>query len=81
MLPLWTFNVSSTRDHNNYSGVMVGRDPFGHERSQSVNVPTQIVPVVITTNLIGTNVNFKTGKITTKPESPLLIPQWLTPLA
>ena len=66
MLPLWTFNVSSTRDHNNYSGVMVGRDPFGRERRQSVDVPTQIVPVVITTNVIGTHVNFKTGKVTTK---------------
>jgi hypothetical protein len=67
MLPLWTFNVSSTRDHNNYSGVMVGRDPFGRERRKSVDVPTQIVPVVITTNLIGTKVDFKTGKVTTKP--------------
>jgi hypothetical protein len=66
-LPLWTFNVSSTRDRNNYSGVMVGRNPFGHERRQSVDVPTQIVPVVITTNLIGTKVDSKTGKVTTKP--------------
>ena len=66
MLPLWTFNVSSTRDHNNYSGVMVGRDPFGRERRKSVDVPTQIVPVVITTNVIGTHVNFTTGKVTTK---------------
>jgi len=32
MLPLWTFNVSSTRDHNNYSGVMVGRNPFSATR-------------------------------------------------
>ena len=74
MLPLWTFNVSSTRDHNNYSGVMVGRNPFGEERNQHVNVPTQIVPVVITTNLIGTHVNFKTGKVTTKPGVTTLNP-------
>jgi hypothetical protein len=47
--------------------VMVGRDPFGRERRKSVDVPTQIVPVVITTNLIGTKVDFKTGKVTTKP--------------
>src|SRR5258707_5045819 len=65
-LPLWTFNVSSTRDHTNYSGVMVGRNPFGHEPRQSVGVPTQIVPVVITTNLVGTSVD-NSGIIATTP--------------
>jgi hypothetical protein len=64
-LPLWTFNVSSTRDHNNYSGVMVGHNPFGEEANKIAEVPTQIVPVVITTNLVGTSVNFTTGTITT----------------
>jgi hypothetical protein len=73
MLPLWTFNVSSTRDRNNYSGVMVGRNPFGNERRQNVDVPTQIVPVVITTNLIGTKVS-KKGIITTKPGVTALDP-------
>lgn len=66
LLPLWTYNISSSRDHNNYSGVMVGRNPFGNESNQSVNVPAEIVPIVITTNKIGTSVNFTTGKITTK---------------
>jgi hypothetical protein len=64
MLPLWTFNVSSSRDHNNYSGVMVGRDPFGGGPKKA-NVPAQIVPIVITTNLIGTFVDFNSGNITT----------------
>jgi hypothetical protein len=73
-LPLWTFDVSSTRDHNNYTGVMVGRNPFGQERNKSVNVPTQIVPVVITTHLIGTKVNSKTGKVTTKAGDTKLDP-------
>src|ERR1035438_1051572 len=36
MLPLWTFDVSSTRDHNNYSGVMVGRNPFGREQTNKL---------------------------------------------
>jgi hypothetical protein len=74
LLPLWTYNVSSSRDHNNYSGVMVGRNPFGNEHNQSVDVPTQIVPIVITTNLVGTKVNFTTGNITTKPGVTTLDP-------
>lgn len=72
-LPLWTFNVSSTRDHGNYSGVMVGRDPFGHEPRQTADVPTQIVPVVITTNLVGTSVD-SSGTIATTPGVTTLNP-------
>ena len=64
MLPLWTFDVSSTRDHNNYSGVMVGHNPFTH--GETARVPTQIVPIVITTNLIGTSVD-SSGNVTTTP--------------
>ena len=63
MLPLWTFNVSSSRDHNNYTGVMVGRNPFGGGPKKA-NVPTQIVPIVITTHLIGTAVDFSSGNVT-----------------
>jgi hypothetical protein len=65
-LPLWTFDVSSTRDHNNYTGVMVGRSPFGNEKNKVAEIPTQIVPIVITTNLIGTSVD-SSGNITTTP--------------
>jgi hypothetical protein len=72
-LPLWTFDVSSTRDHGNYTGVMVGQNPFGNEKQQSAQVPTQIVPVVITTNRIGTSVNSK-GIIATKPGVTILNP-------
>lgn len=72
-LPLWTFDVESTRDHNNYTGVMVGRNPFGHEANKVANVPTQIVPVVITTNLIGTSVG-SNGTIATKPGITTLNP-------
>ena len=55
-LPLWTYNVTSTRDGNKYSGVMVGRDPMGNESDKSAKIPTQIVPIVITTHLIGTSI-------------------------
>ena len=72
-LPTWTFDVSSTRDHHNYAGVMVGRNPFGQESNKVANVPTQIVPVVITTNLIGTSVN-SDGSITTTPGTTTMDP-------
>lgn len=65
-LPTWTFDVSSTRDDHNYTGVMVGRNPFGNEKDKVADVPTQIVPVVITTNLVGTTVD-SDGTIETTP--------------
>jgi hypothetical protein len=73
ILPLWTYNVSSSRDHNNYSGVMVGRNPFGHESNKIARIPTQIVPIVITTNLIGTSVD-SSGIIATTPGATTLDP-------
>jgi hypothetical protein len=45
MIPLWTFNVTSTRDGNPYSGEMVGRSAFNAPNS-STSIPTQIVPVI-----------------------------------
>jgi hypothetical protein len=72
-LRTWTFDVSSTRDHNNYAGVMVGRNPFGNESNKVADIPTQIVPVVITTNLIGTSVD-SSGTIATTPGVTTLDP-------
>ncbi|MBV9301724.1 MAG: hypothetical protein JOY62_01825 [Acidobacteriaceae bacterium] len=63
-LPLWTFSTRSSRDDNDYSGVMVGRDPFNG--GGSVSIPTYIVPVIIKTHTIGTGVNSK-RIISTKP--------------
>src|SRR5436305_515839 len=34
-LPLWTFTTDSSRDGANYSGVMVGADPFSAPASTS----------------------------------------------
>ncbi len=62
-LPLWTYFTESSRDHNGYSGVMVGRDPF--HGGGSVSVPTYIVPLIIRTNTIGTGITAQ-GIITTK---------------
>ena len=66
-LPLWLYNVESSRDHNDYTGVMVGASPFTRSGNKSVSVPTYVVPLIIVTNRIATNINFKTGHITTIP--------------
>ena len=55
-LPLWTFNVESNPDGNEYTGVMVGTNPF-NEGSGQTNVATQVVPIVIRTHTVGTAVN------------------------
>jgi len=64
-LPLWTFNVESSRDGNEYTGVMVGTSPF-HDGSGHTSVATQVVPIVIRTHTIGTSVS-STGIIATTP--------------
>src|ERR1700688_4569180 len=56
-LPEWTFSVQCTRDHTDYTVVMVGGNPFGNESNKVADVPTEIVPVVITTNLVGPSVD------------------------
>src|SRR5215469_11885289 len=45
MIPMWTFNVTSTRDGNPYSGVMVGQSAFTAPNSKTT-IPTQIIPVI-----------------------------------
>ncbi|MFZ1009585.1 MAG: hypothetical protein WAN65_22285, partial [Candidatus Sulfotelmatobacter sp.] len=75
-LPQWTYNVTSTRDGNNYTGVMVGRNAlainFGG-LGEVAKVPTRIVPIVITTNSIGTSVG-SNGVIATTPGVTVLDP-------
>jgi hypothetical protein len=55
-LPLYTFTVRSSRDHNIYSGSIVGNRPFNHGGG-TVNVHTQIVPLVIVTDRIATGIS------------------------
>jgi hypothetical protein len=76
-LPLFTYNVHSTRDGKNYTGVIVGRDPFHGGGGGSVGVPTEVVPLVIITHTIATgfdaNGDFitKPGKTVFDPRKPL----------
>ena len=43
MIPLWTFNVTSTRDGNPYSGEMVGQSAFDAPNS-STSIPLTNCP-------------------------------------
>jgi hypothetical protein len=62
-LPLWTFFTESSRDHNGYSGVMVGRDPFNGVGNAYAK--TYIVPLIIKTKSIVTAINLD-GSFQTK---------------
>ncbi len=57
-LPLWAYHVRSSRDGNDYSGVMVGTNPFD-EGSGRTSVPTQIIPIIFKTHTVGTSVDAK----------------------
>ena len=45
-VPMGLYAVTSSRDDNRYSGVIVGRSPFFHG-SRTISVPTFIVPVKV----------------------------------
>jgi len=62
-LPVFTYNVTSSRDGNNYTGVMVGQDPFNG--GGTTNVPTQIVPLIITTDSVAYKLS-SSGVLSTK---------------
>jgi hypothetical protein len=57
MLPLFTFSVESNRDGNNYTGVIVGADPFHDLGNRDVSVKTFVVPVIVTLNSVGTSIS------------------------
>jgi hypothetical protein len=45
-IPMGLYALTSSRDGNQYSGVLVGRSPFSHG-NRTTNVPTFIVPVKV----------------------------------
>jgi hypothetical protein len=65
-LPLFTYSIQSDRDSINYTGVMVGADPFSKNGMKETHLKTFIVPVIITTNTVGTGLDAN-GMITTSP--------------
>jgi len=67
MLPLFTYNVNSDRDDNEYTGVIVGANPFTPWGNKNTQVKTFIVPLVIITNTVGISFDPNTGIIGTAP--------------
>src|ERR1700687_1130014 len=45
-IPMWRYNITSSRDGKPYTGLMVGRSPFFHG-ARTTNVPTFIVPLKV----------------------------------
>jgi hypothetical protein len=66
-LPLFLYRVESDRDNNNYTGVMVGADPFTSGGDKNTHVNTFIVPIIVITNTKGVSFNPDTGVIGTAP--------------
>jgi hypothetical protein len=64
-LPVFNYQVVSSRDGNLYQGVIVGRDPKERGSNAQVNVTTQVVPIVLKFRTLGTAVDLNTGIITT----------------
>ncbi|HYL45893.1 MAG TPA: hypothetical protein VEU52_02605 [Candidatus Limnocylindrales bacterium] len=71
-LPLFTFNVQASRDGNDYTGVMVGKNPFKH--GGTANIKTFIIPVVFTLNSVGVSFDPNTGIIGTAPGTTVFDP-------
>ena len=46
-VPMWSYSVISSRDENQYPGVMIGRSPFFHG-ARTTNIPVVIIPVKFT---------------------------------
>jgi hypothetical protein len=55
-LPVWNYQVISSRDGNLYDGVIVGQNP-NDKNNPSATVPGQLIPVLLKTHLVGTAVD------------------------
>jgi hypothetical protein len=73
MLPLFAYNVEASRDQNDYTGVMVGANPFTAGGNKNVSVLTHIVPLIIITQTVGVSVS-STGIISTRRGSTTFDP-------
>lgn len=65
LLPVFNYQVISSRSGNLYQGVIVGADPSAHGAAAQVSVAAQLIPVVLKFHTIGTAVDLQTGAITT----------------
>jgi|SRR5579872_215444 len=65
LLPVWNYQVISSRDGNVYEGVIVGHNPQTMGSHSGVSVTTQVVPIILKFQSVATSVNLTTGIITT----------------
>jgi hypothetical protein len=45
-LKIFTYSINATKDHNIYSGTMVGSGPLA-KKKVTTNIPTYIIPVIV----------------------------------
>jgi hypothetical protein len=69
-LKIFTYSIHATKDHNSYSGTMVGGSPFAKQKA-TTNVPTYIIPVIV---VIGANTFDPTVADTTCMVAPNDVP-------
>jgi len=69
-LATFTYNVTSSRDGNNYTGSMVGQDPFSSGLT-TTTVTTPVVPLIITFNAVATGLNKRGIMTRTKGKTTL----------
>lgn len=68
LLPLFNYQVVSSRDGRLYQGVIVGANPSTRGASATISVKAQLIPVILNFHSIGTAVNLQTGIITTSSD-------------
>jgi len=64
-LALWTFSIKGSRDGNQHTGAIIGRNPF--TQAGTAKVATYIVPLIIRTHRIATTMDPRTFVFTTVP--------------
>ncbi len=64
-LPVFSYEILSTRDGARYSGFMVGANPRTRGTAAQVTVKAQLIPVVLRFHSIGLGIDLGTGAIAT----------------
>lgn len=72
-LPLWTFDVESSRDGSHYTGVIVGRNPYTDPAT--ARIKTFIVPLVIKTASVTVGVDPNSGAVITQSGTTVFDPR------
>jgi len=67
VLPVFNYQVVSSRDGNLYQGVIVGAHPSTRGPAAKVVVRAQLIPVILHFHTLGVSVNFHTGVVATAP--------------